>query len=111
MPARFHDPQGEPLSKIFVKEIHDRDLVASVFLVKDKITAMASSLNHQTPTQWAPLEELFHTRVAKAMEKMGTPSSEAFQALEARVAELEKHLAAAKPATPAKRPTRATRSK
>ena len=43
MPARFHDPQGEPLSKIFVKEIHDRDLVASVFLVKDKITAMAKN--------------------------------------------------------------------
>jgi 3'-5' exoribonuclease len=31
------------LTKIFVKEIHDRDLVSSVFLVKDKITAMAKN--------------------------------------------------------------------
>ncbi len=31
------------MTKIFVKEIHDRDLVASVFLVKDKITAMAKN--------------------------------------------------------------------
>jgi|APCry1669190156_1035279.scaffolds.fasta_scaffold21176_2 poly(hydroxyalkanoate) granule-associated protein len=106
--------------KVFEKLVDDglnlqkkttQALHSKVSEATDKITAMASSLNHQTPTQWAPLEELFHTRVAKAMEKMGTPSSEAFQALEARVAELEKHLAAAKPATPAKRPTRATRSK
>jgi 3'-5' exoribonuclease len=32
-----------PLTKIFVKDIHDRDLVTSVFLVKDKITAMAKN--------------------------------------------------------------------
>jgi 3'-5' exoribonuclease len=31
------------LTKIFVKEIHDRDLVSAVFLVKDKITAMAKN--------------------------------------------------------------------
>ena len=31
------------MTKIFVKEIHDRDLVTSVFLVKDKITAMAKN--------------------------------------------------------------------
>ena len=31
------------MTKIFVKDIHDRDLVNSVFLVKDKITAMAKN--------------------------------------------------------------------
>ncbi len=31
------------MTKIFVKEIHDRDLVSSLFLVKDKITAMAKN--------------------------------------------------------------------
>ncbi len=31
------------MTKIFAKEIHDRDQVASVFLVKDKITAMAKN--------------------------------------------------------------------
>jgi poly(hydroxyalkanoate) granule-associated protein len=76
----------------------------------DKISAMASSLNHPTPGQWAPLEELFQTRVAKAMEKLGTPTMEAFEALEARVAELEKQISACKPA-PAKKTSRTTSSK
>ncbi len=31
------------MTKIFVKEIHDRDPVSSIFLVKDKITAMAKN--------------------------------------------------------------------
>ena len=31
------------MTKIFVKDIHDRDLVTSVFLVKDKICAMAKN--------------------------------------------------------------------
>ena len=31
------------MTKIFVKDIHDRDLVTSVFLVKEKITAMAKN--------------------------------------------------------------------
>ena len=31
------------MTKIFVRDIHDRDLVTSVFLVKDKITAMAKN--------------------------------------------------------------------
>jgi len=77
----------------------------------NKISAMASSLSHQAPTQWAPLEELFQTRVAKAMENLGTPSQEAFEQLTARVTELEKQLAKQGSTTTAKKTTRGSSSK
>jgi hypothetical protein len=53
---------------------------------------MASSLSKQAPNTWAPLEDIFQNRVAKANEKLGIPSQEAFEALNARVAQLEKML-------------------
>jgi poly(hydroxyalkanoate) granule-associated protein len=68
----------------------------------EKISEMASSLSKQAPNTWAPLEDIFQNRVAKANEKLGIPSQEAFEALLARVAQLEKHLSTAA-STPAKK--------
>ena len=68
----------------------------------EKISEMASSLSKQAPNTWAPLEDIFQNRVAKANEKLGIPSQEAFEALLARVAQLEKHLSTAVN-TPAKK--------
>ena len=67
-------------------------LQAKVSEASDKLSAMASNLSHEVPTHWAPLEDLFQTRVAKALEKLGTPSQEEFLALAARMSELEKML-------------------
>lgn len=64
-------------------------LNAKVHEATDKISEMASSLSKQTPHTWAPLEDIFQNRVAKANEKLGLPSAEDFQALSARVETLE----------------------
>ena len=68
----------------------------------EKISEMASSLSKQAPNSWAPLEDIFQNRVAKANEKLGIPSQEAFETLLARVAQLEKHLSTTV-STPAKK--------
>ena len=73
----------------------------------EKISEMASSLSKQAPNTWAPLEDIFQNRVAKANEKLGMPSQEAFEALTARVTQLEKMLNAA---TGTQTKTTATRS-
>ena len=73
----------------------------------EKISEMASSLSKQAPNTWAPLEDIFQNRVAKANEKLGIPSQEAFEALNARVTQLEKMLNAA---TGTKTKATATRS-
>ncbi len=67
-------------------------LNAKVHEATDKISEMASSLSKQAPNTWAPLEDIFQNRVAKANEKLGVPSQAAFEALSKRVAELEKLL-------------------
>ena len=73
----------------------------------EKISEMASSLSKQAPNTWAPLEDIFQNRVAKANEKLGLPSQDAFEALTARVTQLEKMLNAA---TGTQTKTTATRS-
>jgi len=60
-------------------------LNAKVHEATDKISEMATTLSKQAPN-WAPLEDIFQNRVAKANEKLGVPSQEAFDALSARVA-------------------------
>ena len=98
-------------TKIFEKLVDDglslqkktqSTLNAKVHEATDKISEMANSLSKQAPSSWAPLEEIFQNRVAKANEKLGIPSQEAFEALLARVAQLEKHLSTAV-STPAKK--------
>ena len=94
--------------KIFEKLVDDglslqkktqSTLNAKVNEATDKISEMASSLSKQAPNTWAPLEDIFQNRVAKANEKLGVPSQEAFEALSARVAQLEKLLLSATKAT------------
>ena len=92
--------------KIFEKLVEDGlslqkktqgTLNAKVHEATDKISEMASSLSKQAPNTWAPLEDIFQNRVAKANEKLGVPSQEAFEALAARVAQLEKLLQGSMP--------------
>ena len=61
-------------------------------MASEKITEMASTLKPDPTVHWAPLEDLFHNRVAKANEKLGVPDAEAFEALSLRVQALEKAL-------------------
>lgn len=68
-------------------------LQAKVTEASSKLSAMASNLSHDTPTHWAPLEDLFQTRVAKALEKLQTPGHADFQALLGRIEALEHKLA------------------
>ena len=69
-------------------------LNAKVHEATDKISEMASTLSKQAPQAWAPLEDIFQNRVAKANEKLGVPNQETFDALSERVAQLEKLLLA-----------------
>jgi len=75
------------------KKTHET-LHAKVHEATDTITEMASSMSKQAPSHWAPLEDIFQNRVAKANAKLGVPSLEDFQALLKRVQALEGHLGA-----------------
>ncbi len=76
-----------------------------------KISSMAQDLGTRATGQWDKLEGLFEDRVARALERLGIPSARDVQLLNARLAELEKQLAA-RPArsTPARKaaPTKKT---
>ena len=106
--------------KVFNKLVEDglnlqkktsETLHAKVSEATDKLNAMATNLGQTTPTQhWAPLEDLFHNRVAKALEKLEVPSAAELEALEIRVAQLEKLLKASGAHSPAAKKTAATKS-
>ena len=85
-------------------------LNAKVHEATDKISEMTNSLSKQAPNSWAPLEDIFENRVAKANEKLGVPSEEAFEALSARVAQLEKLLQRASNSPIKKAPAKAANS-
>ena len=85
--------------------------------VTGKMTAMADGMSNKAGAQWDKLESIFEERVAKALNKMGVPSSKDIDALIKRIDELSAKLggkaapakkAAAKPAAkaPAKRAAR-----
>ena len=78
---------GLSLQKKTQEALHEKVNMAS-----EKITEMASTLKPDPTVHWAPLEDLFHNRVAKANEKLGVPDAEAFEALSLRVQALEKAL-------------------
>ncbi len=84
--------------KVFEKLVEDglklqkktqETLHAKVHEATDTITEMASSLSKQAPSHWAPLEDIFQNRVAKANAKLGVPSLGDFEALLKRVEALE----------------------
>ena len=78
---------GLSLQKKTQEALHEKVNMAS-----EKITEMDSNLKPDPTVHWAPLEDLFHNRVAKANEKLGVPDAAAFEALSLRVQALEKAL-------------------
>lgn len=77
-----------------------------------KMSSMAREIGSRATGQWDKLEGLFEERVARALERLGMPTAQQVQALQARVAALEAQLKAraAKPATAAKKATPARKT-
>ncbi|MET0519031.1 MAG: phasin family protein, partial [Burkholderiaceae bacterium] len=67
---------------------------------EEKLTAVASKVNDMTGgkagQQWDRLESIFEDRVSKALKRLGVPSAQQVQALQARVDELSAALQAAR---------------
>lgn len=75
-----------------------------------KVADMATGITSKATGQWDKLETIFEERVAKALNKLGVPSSKDIDALIARIDELTRSVqklstksAPASPAAPAKR--------
>ena len=62
-----------------------------------KMASMASDIQSSAGQRWGKLENIFEDRVAKALNKLGVPSSKDVEALKERIDELQKN--AAKPRT------------
>lgn len=71
--------------------------------VTGKMTAMASDVTSKAGQQWDKLESIFEDRVAKAMGRLGVPSSKDMQALVARIDALGDKVAAMSSKAPAAR--------
>lgn len=59
-----------------------------------KVSHLAQELSQRATGQWNQLEGLFEERVARALQRLGIPSAEEVQVLQARVTELEAQLKA-----------------
>lgn len=72
-----------------------------------KMANMATGITSKATGQWDKLENIFEERVAKALNKLGVPSSKDVDALIARIDELNKSVQklSAKAAAPAKAAT------
>jgi poly(hydroxyalkanoate) granule-associated protein len=87
--------------------------------VSSKMTSMAEDVTAKAGKQWDKLESIFEERTAKAMKKLGVPSSKDVEALMARIDALSAQVAsraksaAKKPAsrTAAKKATKKTAAK
>ncbi len=77
-----------------------------------KMTSMASDISNKATGQWDKLESIFEERVAKALNKLGVPSSKDVAALIERIEDLNKSVQklSHKPTvkTSSKAPTKAT---
>jgi poly(hydroxyalkanoate) granule-associated protein len=91
---------------------------------QQRMAGLASEFGTKAAGQWGKLENIFEERVARALEKLGTPSAADMAALQARVEALEAQLkkqaaataaprkaAARKTAAPAAKKTTLRRSK
>ncbi len=67
-----------------------------------RMTAMAGGISSKATGQWDKLESIFEERVAKALKKLGVPSSKDVDALVARIDELNKSVKALSGKAPAK---------
>jgi len=87
--------------------------------VSNRMSSMADDVTAKAGKQWDKLESIFEERTAKAMKKLGVPSSKDVEALMARIDELSAQVAgSAKSAakktasrTGAKAPTKKTAAK
>ena len=70
--------------------------------VTGKMTAMADGVSNRAGAQWDKLEAIFEARVAKALNKLGVPSSKDIDALIQRIDTLSAKVGGAK-AAPAKK--------
>ena len=57
-----------------------------------KMTGLASDIQAKAGNRWDKLENIFEERVAKALSKLGVPSTSELNALTARIDQLEKNL-------------------
>ena len=73
-----------------------------------RMASMATDISSRASGQWDKLETIFEDRVSRALKKLGVPTAREVEALNARIAELEKSLGrqrtrpAAKKRTPRK---------
>jgi poly(hydroxyalkanoate) granule-associated protein len=61
--------------------------------VTSRMTSMAGDVGNKAGQQWDKLESIFEERVAKALGKLGVPSSKDVEALVARIDELSAQVA------------------
>ena len=61
--------------------------------VSSKMTSMAEDVTAKAGKQWDKLESIFEERTAKAMKKLGVPSSKDVEALMARIDALSEQVA------------------
>lgn len=75
-----------------------------------KMSSLAQEIESRATGQWDKLEGLFEDRVARALLRLGIPSSRDLHALANRMSELEKQLAArtTRPAAARKAPAKKT---
>ncbi len=59
----------------------------------NKMAGMANDISSKATNQWGKLEDIFESRVAKALNKLGVPSAKDVDALIARIDELNKTVA------------------
>ena len=64
--------------------------------VSSKMTSMADDVTAKAGKQWDKLESIFEERTAKAMKKLGVPSSKDVEALMARIDALSAQVASAR---------------
>jgi len=59
-----------------------------------RMASMATDISSKASGQWGKLEDIFEERVAKALNKLGVPSSKDIDVLVARIDELNRNVAA-----------------
>ena len=79
--------------------------------VTGKMTAMADGMSGKAGAQWDKLESIFEERVAKALNKMGVPSSKDVDSLIHRIDELSAKVGPKAPAKAAGKTVRAAAKK
>ena len=59
----------------------------------NRMATMATDISSKASGQWGKLEDIFEDRVAKALNKLGVPSSKDIDVLVARIDELNRNVA------------------